>query len=181
MEKKVLVLAGSSRKRGNTDCLADEFIRGAQENGCAVEKIYLKDKDIRDCLGCCACRKNGGTCVQKDDMPEIYEKIRKADAIVFASPVYFYTWNSLMKRTLDRMIAIEADITNKTFYLLSAGQAPEEKYMQTMIDSYHQFIGCFRAGGNQDGGYIFGLGTDRPGDVKGTAAMERSYRMGKTV
>ncbi len=46
MGKRILVLAGSPRRHGNTDCLADEFIQGAQEAGHETEKIYLKDKKI---------------------------------------------------------------------------------------------------------------------------------------
>lgn len=181
MTKKVLVLMGSPRKHGNCDRLSDAFIKGVKEKGAETEKIYLKDRDIKDCLGCCACRKNGGVCVQKDEMQEIYEKMKEAEVIVFAAPVYFYTWNALMKRMLDRTIAAEAALTGKTFYLISAGQAPEEKYMTTMIDSFRKYIGCFRGEGNREGGYVFGYGTDCPGDVEGTEAMEKAYQMGASL
>jgi len=181
MLKTVLVLMGSPRKHGNCDRLSDEFIRGAEEIGCQTEKIYLRGKNIKDCIGCCACQKNGGICVQKDDMQEIYEKMKSTDVIVFAAPVYFYTWNALMKRTIDRTIAVEADLTNKAFYLISAGQAPSEEYMETMIDSFRKYISCFRGEGNREGGYVFGYGTDKPGDVEGTEAMESAYKMGLSV
>ena len=82
MSKNVLVLMGSPRKRGNTDRLSDELIRGAQEAGHQVEKIYLKDRKINGCLGCGACQRNGGPCVQKDDMGDIYEKWLAADVVV---------------------------------------------------------------------------------------------------
>ena len=75
MSKKILILEGSPRKNGNTDLMAQEFAVGATEAGHKVEKIYIKDKTIKGCLGCGACQRNGGSCVQKDDMTEIYEKI----------------------------------------------------------------------------------------------------------
>lgn len=181
MAKKVLVLMGSPRKHGNCDRLSDQFLRGAEEIGCQTEKVYLKEKEIRDCLGCCACQKNGGVCVQKDDMGELYEKMKGADVIAFAAPVYFYTWNALMKRALDRTIAVEGALTNKTFYLISAGQAPDEQYMTTMIDSFRKYIGCFRGEGNREGGYVFGCGTDQPGDVENTPAMDQAYQMGRSI
>jgi multimeric flavodoxin WrbA len=181
MEKKVLVLMGSPRKGGNSDRLSDEFIRGAEEAGHVTEKIYLKDKKISGCLGCSACQRNGGTCIQKDEMKEIYIKMTEAEVIVFASPVYFFTWNAQMKTVLDRTFALEAKLTGKTFYLISAGQAPEEQYMTTMIDSFRKYISCFRAGGNQEGGYVFGYGTDKPGEVVGTPDMEQAYKMGKFI
>lgn len=47
--------------------------------------------------------------------------MKKADAIVLASPVYFYSWTSLMKRMIDRTFVVEPLLQNKKFYLLSAG------------------------------------------------------------
>jgi multimeric flavodoxin WrbA len=179
--KKVLVLMGSPRKGGNTDHLCDEFIRGAREAAHETEKIYLKDRKIGYCLGCFACQHNGGKCIQNDDMGEIYEKMKAADIIVFASPVYFYSWSAQIKTVIDRTVAIESILTNKTFYLISAGQAPEEKYMTTMIDSFRKYTGCFKADGNREGGYVFGYGTSKPGDVVGTPAMEQAYQMGRNI
>jgi multimeric flavodoxin WrbA len=179
--KKILALSGSPRQNGNTDMLCDEFIRGVREAGHDTEKIYLKDKKIGGCLGCFVCQRNGGRCVQKDEMSELYEKIKEADVIVFASPVYFYTWNAQVKAVIDRTVAVESLLTNKTFYMIGAGQAPEERYMTTMIDSFRKYIGCFRAGGNREGGYVFGYGVDKPGDVTGTPAMEQAYLMGRSI
>ncbi len=181
MGKKVLVLAGSARKQGNSSLMADEFIRGAKEAGHDAEKIYLTDKSVKGCLGCGACQRNGGQCVQKDDMNEIYEKVKNADVLVFAFPVYFYTWNGQMKTVLDRLYAVEPLLTNKTFYMLASGQAPTEEYMTTMIDSFRRYIGCFRAGGNAEGGFVFGYGTDKPGDVVGTVAMEQAFELGRSI
>ena len=181
MSKNILVLAGSPRKHGNTDRLADEFIRGAQEAGHHVEKIYLKDQKINGCLGCGACQRNGGTCVQKDDMENICEKWLAADAVVLASPVYFYTWSAQIKAVLDRTFAIEQKVKDTNFYLISAGAAPTEDYMKLMLESFRSYIGCFRAGGNKEGGYVFGLGTNAPGDVTETDAMAKAYELGRTL
>jgi multimeric flavodoxin WrbA len=181
MGKKVLILMGSPRKGGNTDCLCDEFIRGAQEAGHSTDKVYLKDKKIVGCLGCLACQHNGGQCVQKDEMSGLYEKMKAVDVIVFASPVYFYTWNAQTKAVIDRTIAVESELTNKTFYLISTGQAPNEQYMTTMIDCFRKYIGCFRSGGNHEGGYVFGYGTGKPGDVVRSPAMQQAYELGRQI
>lgn len=181
MSKQILIIKGSPRKNGNTSAMADAFAKGASENEAITTEVVLKDKTIGDCMGCGACQKNVGLCVQKDDMAEIYDEMKKADVIVLASPVYFYTWTSLMKRMIDRTFAVEAILKNKKFYLLSAGAAPEEKYMQTMIDSFRQYISCFRAGGNEVGGILFAYGTNGPADVKNMSVLEDAYQMGKTV
>ena len=91
MSKNVLILMGSPRKKGNTSILCDEFARGAEEAGNQVEKINVIDKHINGCLGCNGCQRNGGTCVQKDDMQDVYQKILAADVAVLASPIYYYT------------------------------------------------------------------------------------------
>lgn len=181
MNKRVLVLVGSPRKHGNTDRLADEFILGAQETGHHVEKIYLKDRKINGCLGCGACQRNGGACVQKDDMGDIYEKWLASDVVALVSPVYFYTWSSQMKTVLDRTFAIEQKVTNTDFYLISAGAAPTEDYMSLMLEGFRKYVGCFRSGGNREGGYVFGLGTNAPGDVAGSDAMTKAHEMGRTL
>ncbi|HUL00463.1 MAG TPA: flavodoxin family protein, partial [Nitrospirota bacterium] len=75
MTKKVLVFSASPRKGGNSDLLCDQFVRGAAEAGHQVEKIFLRDKRINYCTGCGTCQSNGGTCVQKDDMAEVLDKM----------------------------------------------------------------------------------------------------------
>lgn len=181
MSKKVLILSGSPRKHGNSDRLAGEFMRGAKGAGHEVEKIYIKDKKINGCIGCCACQKNGGKCVQKDDMQDIYCKWLAADVIALASPVYFYSWTSQIKAVIDRTFAIERQVENKKFYLICSASAPSEEYMQVILASFRKYIGCFRAGGNAEGGYVFGLNTNAPGDVDGSEAMKKAYDMGLTL
>lgn len=181
MKKNVVILLGSSRKNGNTELLTNEFMRGATESGNHVDKIILRELNINYCSGCGVCQKNGGHCFQKDDMQQIYDTMLQADVIVFASPVYFYSWTALMKTVIDRTFAIEKFLTHKKFYLISAGSAPEEKYVQTMLDCYHQYIGCFRGTGNDDGGYVIGYGTNLPGDVVGSAAFKKAHELGLNV
>ena len=181
MSKKVLILMGSPRKQGNTELLCEEFARGAREAGHEGEMVLIRDKNINGCVACGACRSNGGTCVQQDDMQPVYEQIEAADAIVLGSPIYYYTWSSQMKTVLDRFYAKSPHLQNKTFYLISACHAGEEKYTETMLDTFRKFHGCFRAGGNQEGGFVFGLGAGAAGDVKSSPAMQQAYEMGKAV
>lgn len=181
MSKQVLIVKGSPRKNGNTSAMADAFAKGARENGNIITEVVLKGKTIGDCMGCGVCQANGGICVQKDDMTEIYEAMKKADVIVLASPVYFYTWTSLMKRMIDRTFAVDLILKNKKFFLLSAGAATGEEYMQTMINSFRQYISCFQAGGNEEGEIFFAYGTNDPSDVKTMPVLEEVYQCGKRV
>ena len=89
--KKVLAIVSSPRKGGNSELLVDEFVKGAKESGHMVEKVCLRGKKIAPCLACEACLKNGGTCVQKDDMTEVLAKLIAAEVIVLSTPVYYYS------------------------------------------------------------------------------------------
>lgn len=178
---KVLILLGSPRKHGNTAKLAAEFARGAKESGHTVTEIILKEKTFGDCLGCGHCQRSGGQCVQKDDMQEIYEAMKENDIIVLASPVYFYTWTSLMKRMIDRTYALISVLQHKTFYLLSTGAATEESYMKPMLDSFQLYASCFGGAGNKVGGHLFGCGTNGPNDVAALPVMAEAYALGKAL
>lgn len=101
--KKVLILSGSPRKDGNSDLLCSEFMRGAQESGNEVQKIFVRSKKIVPCNACYYCRDHGGKCALNDDMSEILDAMQAADVIVMASPVYFYpivlhSWTCWSKR-----------------------------------------------------------------------------------
>ena len=181
MSKQILIVKGSPRKNGNTSAMADAFAKGASESGNVVTEVVLKDKTIGDCIGCGVCQGNGGICFQKDDMTEIYDAMKKADVTVLASPVYFYTWTSLMKRMIDRTFAVDMILENKKFYLLSAGAATDETYMQTMINSFREYISCFPAGGIEEGGILFAYSTNGPSDVKNMPVLEEAYQMGKSA
>lgn len=78
--KKVIVISTSLRPNSNSDALANEFIRGAQEAGHEVEKITLGDKQIAFCKGCLACQKIG-KCVINDDANAIMQKVLNANIV----------------------------------------------------------------------------------------------------
>ncbi|MGM9665282.1 MAG: flavodoxin family protein, partial [Eubacteriales bacterium] len=99
MSKKVIIISSSPRKNGNSDTLAAEFEKGAASAGNTVEKINVRELDLKFCIGCQFCQTHG-TCVQKDSMNGLYEKIQNADVIVFATPVYYYAVSGQLKTFL---------------------------------------------------------------------------------
>lgn len=108
-EKKVLVLLGSPRKKGNTAILAGEIARGAASKGAKVETVYLHGLKISPCQGCMACqKKNAKRCAIDDDMQALYPKLLAADAWVIASPVYWFTMTAQTKLWMDRCFALPA-------------------------------------------------------------------------
>jgi multimeric flavodoxin WrbA/putative sterol carrier protein len=103
---KVLAINGSPNgPRGNTERILQPFLEGAREAGAETEVIYLRDLEIKPCIGCFTCWiKTPGVCVHKDDMPQVIAKLAKAEMVVYATPLYVFTMSGLMKDMMDRMI-----------------------------------------------------------------------------
>ena len=177
MAKKLLVLSASPRKGGNSDLLCDQLIRGATEAGHQVEKIYLRDKKINYCTACDACQNNGGTCVQKDDVAEVLDKIIRADVLVMATPVYFYAMNAQMKTLIDRTYAKYTEISNKEMYFIMTAAVSRKELLERTLEGFRGFTSCLS--GAREKGVIYGTGAWNKGDIKGSKAMTLAYEMGK--
>ena len=125
---KVLILTGSMRKGGNTDLLAQAFAEGAEKNN-EVEIISVADYKVNPCIGCNSCfTREKNECFQNDDMPVIYEKLREADTVVIASPVYFYGISAQLKAVIDRLhtpMRDEFHIKRLALLLVGAASLPE--------------------------------------------------------
>jgi multimeric flavodoxin WrbA len=179
MSKKVLVLSSSPRKGGNSDLLCDELIQGAEAAGHRTEKISLSNKKIGYCTACEVCHNNGGSCVQKDDMTDILEKMVASDVIVMATPVYFYTLSAQMKTLIDRTVARYLEITNKEFYFIATAADDDLQALARTIECFRGFTACLD--GAVERGVIYGTGVWKKGEVKKTPAMQQAYEMGKTI
>ena len=108
MSIKILVLNGSPREKGNTAALVKQLTIVAEEIGAEVESIRLHDLDIHPCDACDSCQGNGNGCVISDDMQELYPKLRTADVIVIASPVYWFNLTAQTKLCIDRWYAMDS-------------------------------------------------------------------------
>ena len=107
MGRLILAFSSSPRIGANSDILTDKIIEGAKAAGCDVEKIQLHRCSIKPCLACGSCLESIDTpCVICDDMSLLLDKIKKADGLIFASPIYFCTVNAQMKLFLDRLNAL---------------------------------------------------------------------------
>jgi multimeric flavodoxin WrbA/putative sterol carrier protein len=103
---KVLAINGSPHgPRGNTERVLQPFLEGAREAGAETEVVYLRDLEIKHCLGCFTCwTKTPGVCVHKDDMPALISRLAEAEMVVYATPLYVFTMSGLMKDMMDRII-----------------------------------------------------------------------------
>ena len=172
----VLVINGSPRAKGNSDLLCDEFIRGAAESGNRVEKISLREKEIYPCKACYYCFKTG-SCVQKDGMAEILEKVEAADVLVLASPTYFLTMSGQMKVFIDRLLPKWQGLGGKEVYVIVTGHDRKQGLRRTAED----LCAILENLGDHVRQVIWGEGVWQKGEILGSKAMEEAYLAGKIV
>lgn len=179
MIKNILVISTSLRNQSNSELLADSFIEGAKEAGHAVEKISLKDKNIGFCKGCLACQEQG-KCVIEDDAIEIAEKMKRADVIVYATPIYYYEMSGQMKTLLDRANSLyPSDYAFRDIYLLSSAAEEEEGVDERAIHGLEGWIACYEKANLA--GTVFAGGVDDAGTIKGHPSLKKAYDMGKSI
>ena len=177
--KNILIFCGSPRKGGNSDLLCEQFMAGAQEAGHKVEKIFVQEHKIAPCLGCGYCQSHEGVCVQKDGMETMLEKMIKADVLVLASPVYFYSVSAQIKALMDRTVARYTEIQNKIMYYIIAAADTDLSHMERTIECFRGFAYCLE--GSVEKGVVYGVGAWNKGDVKGSPRMAQAFEMGKNV
>ena len=101
----ILAIQASPRKKGNTNRVLDEMIKGAEDNGHEVKKYYLQEMDIAPCSGCEICAK-GKDCRYDDDGAEIINQLAEGASIMLASPIYFGQMIAQAKTIVDRFNSI---------------------------------------------------------------------------
>ncbi|MCM1544865.1 MAG: flavodoxin family protein [Ruminococcus sp.] len=175
----ILVISTSLRSRSNSETLADAFIDGAKSAGNNVEKISLKDKSITFCKGCLACQKTL-KCVIKDDAVEIAEKMKNADVLVFATPIYYYEMSGQMKTLLDRANPLySSDYKFRDIYFLSTAAEDENGVDEKAINGLEGWIECFEKA--QLKGTVFAGGVNDAGEIDGHKSLKTAFDMGAAI
>ncbi len=128
---KVLGIIGSPRKNGNTDIVLSTVLENVKDTDIEIEKIYLSDYKINECIACEMCNETC-KCVIKDDMQEIYKKLEEADALVLGSPTYYYNVSGITKMFIDRLYAYNAFDNDDRSVWLSPNEIFGIKYAVTV-------------------------------------------------
>lgn len=192
MSRKILLVLGNCRTNGNTEQLADAFIKGAVEAGHEVKKVDLRKLRVGGCIGCNACR-FGKPCVQKDDFNILVPEIIAADLIVFASPLHFWTLSSSIIAFIERFYCIAEEDADPPYGRYEKYPIHDSALLMTSADEnfwtydkaadyYHYAIvnyigfhnkGVLLAGGCGD--------TNGKSQIKNTDYLNKAYLFGKTV
>ncbi len=177
---KVLVISTSLRAGSNSDVLAERLIAGARAAGHEVEHISLKGKDIRFCIGCLACQKTQ-RCVLGDDAVWIAEKVKNADTLVFATPIYYYEMSGQMKTLLDRLNPLyPSDYRFRKVYLLTTAAEDESYVPEKAVNGLQGWVDCFEKA--EFAGALFCGGINDPGEASGKKdTQDKAYEFGKAL
>ena len=183
MSKYVLILKGSPRENGNSNFLAEQVARGAKEAGAEVESLLLHHMDIRPCDACDVCQETG-VCIVKDDMQTIYPLLEKANAIVIASPVYWFTISAQAKLCIDRWYALEGPQGNalrgkQIGIVLTYGDT--DLYTSGGINAIHTYESMFRYIGADIVGMVYGTAHEIGAAEKQPELIERAYKLGQNL
>ena len=190
--KNIVVVIGGGRPKGNTAQLVDAFVKGAEEAGHLVEKVSLLKTEVKGCLGCNACR-YGKQCVQKDGFNELVPKIKGADLVVFASPLYFWTISSKLKAFIERFYCIAEEDADPPYGRYERYPVKDSALLMTSADeffwtfeqavSYYQFAVVNYIGFHDRGMVLAGGCGDTNGkpQIDKTGHLREAYEFGKNL
>lgn len=176
----ILAINGSPRPSGNTNYLTDRALEAVSVKGATTEKIQLCQRKISPCIGHDPC----GTykkCKINDDIPEILEKFRTADALIMATPVYYYYMTAQMKMFIDRnywLYTHNIPIKAKSMGLIVIG---EQVGMDSTIDAMKK---CFGIGSGSEIEQFFVISgiASKVGDVrKNQELISQAREMGERL
>lgn len=98
---KIMAIYGSPRREGNTSLLLLQAVAGARQAGAEVEEVVLRDLRMSPCLELYGCKKDG-RCIIRDDFQRLYDQLLACQALMLASPIFFYTVSAHTKILMDR-------------------------------------------------------------------------------
>jgi multimeric flavodoxin WrbA len=185
--KKILIVVGSPRKQGNSARLAEKVKEGAVSAGAHAEMIALHELDIQPCSACDSCQlEDEADCILEDDMRALYPKIRGADAIVIASPIYWFAVSAQTKLFIDRgFYALGGPggwktLANKEFAVLLV-YGDSDPLSSGAINAIHAFQDAFRYIGAQKVHYLHASASQAGEINQQPAVLEQAFRIGQEL
>lgn len=178
--KKVLIISTSLRTNSNSDILARECEKGARDAGLDVDYVSLKGKDIKYCIGCLSCQKTG-KCVLKDDVADIMAKVKEAEVIVYATPIYYYEVSGQMKTLLDRLNPLySSDYNFRDIYLIATAADDGDATFDKAYSGLQGWVDCFEKATLK--GKLVAGGVDEAGSVNNFVDIKnKAYELGKNL
>lgn len=141
----VVIVMGSHREAGNTAYLTRNLMYQLDLLGQAYTYLDVNALNINHCIDCSVCRQDWGVCIHDDDMTHVYEILRDAKVIVWATPVYYNGITSKLKTMVDRcQMLFMCDFVHKKSFVADAIHAQKKGIIVSVggANSYaDQFVG----------------------------------------
>ncbi len=181
----VITVLGSPRRKGNSATLAENVILGAKSMGAMVYTYFLHGMDIKPCDACCICHEDmNAECVINDDMQKLYPKLRQADALVIASPIYWFTVSAQTKLFMDRCYAFgvsgEYALKGKRIGIVLA-YGGSDPFNSGAVNAIRTFQDAFAYVGAPIVGMVYGSASD-PGEIAANRElMDKAFELGRQL
>jgi multimeric flavodoxin WrbA len=179
--KKILILLGSPRKKGNSAALASRVAKGAESVGARVESLFIHSMDIKPCQACWKCQSpDAEGCVIKDDMQQVFPKLIEADSWVIATPVHWFNMSAQTKLWMDRCFALarygKNPFKKKVGIVLTYGDS--DAFKSGAVNAIRCFQDSFNYTGTTIAGVVYGSALN-PGDIEAnTGVMDEAEKLG---
>lgn len=182
MGKKIVILNGSPRKKGNTSALVKSFIEGAESAGNTVTEFFLSGMDIHGCKGYFGGHSSKACpCVQKDNMDQIYPAVKEAEVVVLATPLYYWNMSGQLRTAVDRLFALEEGEGNllrgngRSCALLMAA---EGNGFEDVVQYYDHLMEHLKW---ENLGHVLAGGNMNVGDIQGKPEIQQAYELGRSI
>ncbi|MFC1908159.1 flavodoxin family protein [Chloroflexota bacterium] len=178
---KAIGIVGSPRKNGNTEILTKHTLKAIEEEGLDTELIRLAGLDIRSCNACMACR-DEERCPIEDDLLPLYSKMKEAEAIILASPVYFGSATALLKALMERAGYISylngKTFTGKVGGPLVVARRAGQNFTFAQIMYWFHILGFFMPGSTY---WNIAFGLKRGGVEEDEEGLSTAWNFGKNI
>lgn len=175
---KIVMITGSAHKHGTTAALADKFQQGASEAGHELFRFDAAFRSVHPCIGCDKCRESGTCVFHEDDMKELNTHLLEADAVVFVSPIYYFTITAQLKAAIDRFYANDAALHGGKKAILITAMADTE--METAAGANAMFRGMTDFLGWENAGVLNAANASVASDLS-KDDLDAAYELGRKL
>lgn len=159
--------------------LADAFIEGAEKSGNEIHRVDVGRAKISGCIDCKHCFTHDGECGIEDDMQKIYPLLHECDILVFATPIYFFTFSSQIKAFMDRMFcSIEKPFAVKSTVLLTVQEDKDPSVADYAANTYRGIAAYTKW---EDLGVISVPAVSEKGAIVGNAKLDEARALGESI
>lgn len=179
MSKKIVVITGSPRKNGNSFAMTEAFIKAAQAKGHTVTRFDAAFKNVGGCHACETCYKTGKACSYDDDFNEIVPSILDADAVVFTTPVYWYSFPAQIKCIIDKLYSFcvgGKDFAGKECALIACCEEDDLSVLDGVRIPYERTIALLKW---KSVGEVLIPGVLKAGDIENTDGCNKAIQLAK--